>query len=200
MSVALSHRREKFLRLVAAANDQTTDWLIASLRDPRLIDTPDHCRMTRLSRLACLRVLASRDGSGQPYPARKRFVREMLSGEKQQAALIKLRLTVEVTYYLNGTSATEMVWLLRKMCAQAIGEGMLTGQTDAEVDEYSIDAAILPEPLSEDELTSFMQQRIECGDLPLEDIPIRLARYGLMEPSAFIVEMRERMKRSKQGA
>ena len=32
------------------------------------------------------------------------------------------------------------------------------------------------------------------GDLALEDIPVRLARYGLMEPNAFVDEMRERME------
>jgi hypothetical protein len=47
--------------------------------------------------------------------------------------------------------------------------------------------------LSEDDLAKFMLQRIENGDLALEDIPVRLARYGLMEPSAFVAEMRERM-------
>ena len=55
----------------------------------------------------------------------------------------KIRLTLDVTYTLNGENATEMVGRLRRMCERAIGEGMLTGETDAEVDEYSMDAAIL---------------------------------------------------------
>ena len=49
---------------------------------------------------------------------------------------IKVRLTLDVTYDLNGENATEMVGRLRRMCERAIGEGMLTGETDAEVDEY----------------------------------------------------------------
>jgi hypothetical protein len=48
--------------------------------------------------------------------------------------------------------------------------------------------------LSEDELASFMPQRNEKGDLALEDIPVRLARHGLMESNAFADEMRERME------
>jgi len=111
---------------------------------------------------------------------------------------IKVRLTLDVTYDLNGENATEMVGRLRRMCARAIGEGMLTGETDAEVDEYSMDAVIQHVPLSEDELANFMLQRIENGDLALEDIPVRLARYGLMEPNAFINEMRERMEMAKE--
>ncbi len=46
-------------------------------------------------------------------------------------------------------------------------------------------------------VASFMLQRAENGDLALDDIPVRLARYGLMEPNAFVAEMRERMKLSK---
>lgn len=110
---------------------------------------------------------------------------------------VKVRLTLDVTYSLNGENATEMVSRLRKMCERAIGEGMLTGETDAEVEEHSMDAVIQPEPLSEDELASFMLQRIENGVLALEDIPVRLARYGLMEPNAFVDEMRERMELAK---
>ena len=111
---------------------------------------------------------------------------------------IKVRLTLDVTYDLNGENATEMVGRLRRMRERAIGEGMLTGETDAEVDEYSMDTVIQPEPLSEEELADFMLQRIENGDLALEDIPVRLARYGLMEPNAFVDEMRERMEMAKE--
>lgn len=50
------------------------------------------------------------------------------------------------------------------------------------------------EPLTEDELADFMLERIESGSLRVEDIPLRLARYGLMEPSSFLAEMRERME------
>ncbi len=47
--------------------------------------------------------------------------------------------------------------------------------------------------LLEAEIAAFMRQRIEDGNLDAEDIPVRLARYGLMAPEAFIAEMRERM-------
>jgi len=39
--------------------------------------------------------------------------------------------------------------------------------------------------------------RIESGDLAVEDIPLRLARYGLMDPVAFQNEMQERIENSK---
>lgn len=114
--------------------------------------------------------------------------------QNETSETVKMRLTLDVTYSLNGENASEMASRLRRMCERAIGEGMLTGETDAEVEVYSMDAVIQPEPLSEDELASFMLQRIENGCLSLEDIPVRLARYGLMEPSAFVSEMRERIE------
>lgn len=48
--------------------------------------------------------------------------------------------------------------------------------------------------LSENEVAGLMLQRIEDGDLSVEDIPVRLARYGLMDPCDFIAEMVERME------
>ena len=104
-----------------------------------------------------------------------------------------VRLTLDVTYELNGVSVAEMASRLRKMCERAVGEGTLTGETAAEVEKYSIETATQTEAPSEDELAEFMLERIDSGSLSLEDIPMRLARYGLMEPSAFIDEMRERM-------
>ncbi len=107
---------------------------------------------------------------------------------------VTLRLTLDVTYNLNGENAVEMVKNLQRLCEGAIGEGMLTGESDAEVEEHSMEVAIQPEELTEDELADFMRQRIERNDLALEDIPVRLARYGLMERHAFVSEMRERME------
>lgn len=111
-----------------------------------------------------------------------------------QPEKVQLRLTLDVTYDLNGENATEMVSRLRKMCERAIGEGMLTGSSDAEVDEYSMDVEIMPEVLPKEAIADLMLQRIESGDLALEDIPDRLAQYGLMEPQAFLAEMRERLE------
>ncbi|ABM41631.1 hypothetical protein QYG06_10095 [Xanthomonas euvesicatoria] len=45
----------------------------------------------------------------------------------------------------------------------------------------------------EAEIADFLRQRIEDGNLCAEDVPARLARYGLMPPETFVSEMRERM-------
>jgi hypothetical protein len=107
---------------------------------------------------------------------------------------VKIRLTLDVTYALNGENSIEMGRNLLRMCNRAIGEGMLTGESNAEVDESDIQVEILPEPLEEDAIAKLMLHRIDSGDLALEDIPTRLARYGLMEPHAFVREVQERMQ------
>ncbi|MCA7889079.1 hypothetical protein LGM58_38520 [Burkholderia contaminans] len=48
--------------------------------------------------------------------------------------------------------------------------------------------------LDEDEIRDFLTNRIDSGDMALEDITKMIARYGLMDPKAFQVEMRERMQ------
>lgn len=114
-----------------------------------------------------------------------------------QSDTATIRLTVDVTYSLNGEDAAEMASLLKRMCERAIGSGMLTSDTMAEVEEHSISASVTPELLTEDELADYMLERIENGGLDLGDIPVRLARYGLMDPIAFSEEMRERMEAEK---
>lgn len=110
---------------------------------------------------------------------------------------VNARLTLDVTYLLNGEAAPELLARLERMCELAIGEGLLTGETAAEVDTWSIDVSEVPSATNRDaleaEIAAFMQQRIEDGNLGAEDIPVRLARYGLMAPEAFADEMRERM-------
>lgn len=110
--------------------------------------------------------------------------------------LARIRLTLDVTYDLNGENAVEMQKNLRRMAERAIGEGLLTGESDAEVDQYSMEVTEFPD-VDEDEIADFMLQRIESGDLALEDIPVRLARYGLMPSDDFANEMRERIDMSK---
>ncbi len=105
----------------------------------------------------------------------------------------RIRLTLDVVYDLNGESAISMISRLEEMVAHAIGEGMLTGSSTAEVAEFATKVVEIP-ATAEEEIAEFMLKRIENGDLELGDIPIRLARYGLMDPADFINEMRERIE------
>jgi hypothetical protein len=70
----LSQRIQRFHKLIRAANDQSTDWLIANVKDYRA-----NSDVTRLSLLACLRVIAGRtDKTGLPYRERMRAVKNRL--------------------------------------------------------------------------------------------------------------------------
>lgn len=104
------------------------------------------------------------------------------------------RLILDVKYDLNRVPPEKLHQLLKDVVERAVTEGVLTGHTEAEVASYAVTVVARPEPLSEEQLTRFMSHRIENGDLALEDIPNRLARYGLLEPHNFVNEMRERIE------
>ncbi len=112
----------------------------------------------------------------------------------------RLRLTLDVAYDLGGESADEMRNRLYQMVERAIGDGLLTGYTEATVEEHSVEVKEMPEPLSEEDLAKFMARRITNNQIACEDIPVRLARYGLMDPLDFIAEMRERMENEAEVA
>lgn len=76
MRTKLSRRRARFYALIQEVFYEPTERLVAILRDPEMVATPDRRRFTALIRLACLRVLAGRDDSGFVYVERKRLVRE----------------------------------------------------------------------------------------------------------------------------
>lgn len=102
---------------------------------------------------------------------------------------ISLELTADVE--LNGLPAAVIEKNLRSMIDRAIGEGLITGYTEAEVDSYSVDVTIDRHHL-EDEIARWLSTQIEDGNLDLETMGQRLARYGLQMPSDFIAEIRER--------
>lgn len=110
----------------------------------------------------------------------------------------RLRLTLDVTYDLAGESADEMRNRLCQVVEMAVGNGLLTGHTEATVEEHLVKVKEIPEPLTEKELADFMLRRIENQQIVLEDIPVRLARYGLMDPIEFVIEMRERLENEKE--
>lgn len=66
MKTAISVRRMRFYRLINAAYDQPTDWLIANVRDYNA-----NGDVSRLSLIACLRIIIMRtDKTGRVYRER----------------------------------------------------------------------------------------------------------------------------------
>jgi hypothetical protein len=50
--------------------------------------------------------------------------------------LVKMRLTLDVSYQPNGVSAEALADLLRAIADSAAGDGLMTGETEAEVDTW----------------------------------------------------------------
>lgn len=113
--------------------------------------------------------------------------------EPFQRQLARVRLTLDVCYELNGQAPEAMVDHLLRAVERATGNGLLTGDTPATVDEHACTVTLCEAPLDPDDLAAFMLDRIENGQMRLEDIPGELARLGLMEPPEFTREIRERM-------
>lgn len=111
---------------------------------------------------------------------------------------LHLRLVMDVHYSPNGIAPARLEQFLRDSAAHATGEGLLTGDLPAEVDFWRANVFEVKDLLDEDEVADLMLRRIENGSLRVEDIPEKLARYGLMNPVEFSGEMRERLQ-SEQG-
>lgn len=113
---------------------------------------------------------------------------------KRRNNMGRLCLTLDVTYALNGQNLDDLKEFLDNGIRRAIGDGLLADYAEAEVEVYAADVRVVPESLTEATIARLMARRIETGELAVKDIPTRLARYGLMNPNAFIEEMRERMQ------
>lgn len=103
-----------------------------------------------------------------------------------------ITLEVSANIDLNSTTAVELKAHMQAALARAIGDGLLTGFTSAEVEQYSAEVTINRHDTYDDEITRFLQGQIEDGHLDAESMAQRITRYGLMLPSDFIDEMQER--------
>ena len=65
----LTQRQQKLQRLILAAHAQKTEWLESNIRDYR----PNR-DITRLSLIACLRILCGRSQSGQYYREKRKAI------------------------------------------------------------------------------------------------------------------------------
>ena len=104
---------------------------------------------------------------------------------------INITLEVSADIDLNGTTANELKAHMQAALARAIGDGLLTGHTSAEVDSYSASVNV-ENPQTRALLARCIAQAIEERQLSLDEPADTLIRYGLMLPSDFIDEMQER--------
>jgi hypothetical protein len=106
-------------------------------------------------------------------------------------------ITIEVsaTIELNGYPKDALLRHLRLSMDRAIGDGLLTGHSEAEAEQYHVDITMNRHDL-EDEITRYLAGQIEDGKLDAEGMARRLTRYGLMLPSDFTAENHERAEQT----
>lgn len=112
---------------------------------------------------------------------------------------VRMQLVLDVEYLLNGESPADLANNLESLVQRALGEGLLTGSTAAEVESHDFKVITLEDELVDrDAVRDFITDAIESGSMRLEDITMRMATYGLMHPHEFSAEMRERMSLDEQ--
>jgi hypothetical protein len=116
----------------------------------------------------------------------------MTTNTKNEKTAVRLRIVIDVEYKPTERPVSQIVEDLEIAVKSAIvDDGLLTtGILSIDSHQVAIKEAI--GDMDEDDLTTLMSDRIESGDLAVEDIPNRLARYGLMDPVDFVNEMVER--------
>lgn len=110
----------------------------------------------------------------------------------ENSDVVKLRLTLDVTYDLQGVGTEEMQARLHVMVQNAVSEGMLTGDTPAEVEAWETHVTEVP-LADEEEIATYLQEQIEGGHISAEKMAMLMARYGLARPEDFVAEMQERI-------
>lgn len=113
------------------------------------------------------------------------------------ATTATLKLVLEVDLDLNGADVDAIQQNLSQIVAQAIENGVITQATSAEIEDYRtavVDASAVSDPSTQDDIEAYLVREIENGNQDSEGIPLRMARWGLMDPAEFAADMLERIK------
>lgn len=98
------------------------------------------------------------------------------------AETLKLRLTLDVEYNLNGADPEELRQNLRTIAEHAIGEGMLTGDSEAIVEEWGRTVTDIPEESDDvnnpDEIIRWLHTLPEGSHVYIDDDGMRLKVVG----------------------
>lgn len=119
------------------------------------------------------------------------------------APTTRVRIVIDVEYpgeLSAGGSGGLLSGLINGLNAQldsAVGSGLLNGPAGEHLpDTWSArvtDVTGEISPPSEGTIGNWLSCQIEDGHMSLEDVPLRMERYGLMDPQDFLAEMQERM-------
>lgn len=81
---------------------------------------------------------------------------------------MNLKLTLDVKYIPNGVTATELKRLLAGIVSHAMSEGLVTGDTEAEVESHSVE---IEETLADEiaEAAAILAASIDQGDEDMQE-------------------------------
>ncbi|MBQ0916988.1 hypothetical protein KBW71_00790 [Hydrogenophaga aromaticivorans] len=104
---------------------------------------------------------------------------------------VEFHLNLQVKYQLNGEPAEALAQRLERAAQFAIGDGLLTGSTAAEVNEFTVKVEEVP-TYRESEVRTFIEDRIEDGAWePNESLLLELA---LKSPAANLRDFDKEMR------
>jgi hypothetical protein len=112
------------------------------------------------------------------------------------ADLAHVRFTLNAVINAGGEDHDYLSQRLNSAFGQAIGNGAITGDTAATVEELSANTTLLtPQAaaLDEDEVSKWISDQIEDGNMDVEHLPRLMARYALTDPAEMRSELAERM-------
>lgn len=109
---------------------------------------------------------------------------------------VKVVVSIEVEANLGGVDKGDFIQALNKRVQRAVGNGLLTGNSEVEVESWGIEIGAVEGPeqdLSEAEVEEWFRGLMESGSMRLEEVPKLLARYALSTAESARAELAERM-------
>lgn len=125
------------------------------------------------------------------YEKALQMVRDDAEGPKT-----RLRIVLDVSYDLEGMTPEELQALVTRNLEHAIGNGLLTGDCPALVDEWDLKVSSVSDEaasLDQEEVADWIAGQVESGSVNPEQIPAMLARYALTDSTEMREELAVRM-------
>lgn len=114
----------------------------------------------------------------------------------QPSDFAHVRFTLDAVIKAEGENHEYLAQRLNSAFGQAIGNGAITGDSAATVEEFSAKTTLLSTEaaaLDEDDVTKWLASQIEDGNMDVERLPLLMARYALTDPAEMRSELAERM-------
>ena len=110
---------------------------------------------------------------------------------------VHVRITLDVVLDANGEDPDYLAQRMNSDIFRAIMNGnLLSGDSAAEVDKHTFRTTLVQPQgaaLDEEVLSKWFSQRIDDGELEIQDTPQLLARYALADPGTLRDELAERI-------